>query len=73
MSRPLEVVVVPRDLYYHEADYVRRLEALVKAGEALINSMLPSIPQGLEKETQELKDKWDMLVEQHVEKTNAND
>ena len=31
MSQDLEVVVVPRELYYHEAEYVRGLENLAQA------------------------------------------
>lgn len=29
--RDLEIVVVPRDLYYHEVEYVRGLESLAAA------------------------------------------
>lgn len=35
----IEAVVVPRDLYYHEVAYVRRLEALALAADALIRDM----------------------------------
>lgn len=31
MSNDLKIVAVPRELYYHEVDYVRRLEAIANA------------------------------------------
>lgn len=47
MSEKLEVVTVPKELYYHEAAYVRRLEALVEHGKNLADLVIENL---LEKE-----------------------
>lgn len=38
--RDIEAVVVPKDLYYHEVAYVRRLEALQLKADELISDLL---------------------------------
>jgi hypothetical protein len=44
MSDDLKIVCVPKDLYYHEIDYVRGLEARIAALEAALQSIANKCP-----------------------------
>lgn len=66
----LEVVVVPKNLYYHEVAYVRRLEALVIAADKLINDMAGHEgAEGFSESTKKLETEYNTLYLEHKEKS----
>lgn len=68
----LQAVVVPKDLYYQEYAYVRRLEALVLKAEELINNMAGHEgAEGFSVSTRALEREWDELCKIHKEKTRV--
>lgn len=68
----VRAVVVPKDLFYHEVAYVRRLEALVLKGQELINDMAQHEgAEGFSVSTRELEADYNKLAQEHKEKTNV--
>ena len=63
---------MPRDLYYHEAAYVRRLEALVlKGAEYIANLESHEGAEGFSESTRVLEADYNKLVQEHKEKSNV--
>jgi hypothetical protein len=66
----VRAVVVPRDLYYHEIAYVRRLEALYKAASDLIADMAQHEgAEGFSDSTRVLEAEYEKLRQEHEKET----